>query len=265
MKKTILLILSLFILAISTNAYESDKYEVVYLNNGQVIKGKITDYEPKSHLVIRTDDGRVLRYDIHEIERVQRRPRPDNVAFNGDFNGKGPQKGYRGFIDGQASFGSGKYGFTRYGISTTHGYQFKPWLFVGAGYEYYLFIDQIAKKYSTHTLFGNLRVDFLKSNIDPFIDLRAGYNMGKHMGLMISPSIGIRFALGKETPLAINASVGYTFQSVKPIYYYDNWLNKDGACYTIENEKIRNSDDVFMEVEGTQNSGGFTFRLGLEF
>ena len=81
-----------------------------------MIKGKIADYEPKSHLMIRTDDGRVLRYDIHDVERVQRRPRPDNVAFNG----KSPQKGYRGFVDGQATFASGKYGFSRYGVSTTH-------------------------------------------------------------------------------------------------------------------------------------------------
>lgn len=264
MKKTILLILSLFILAISTNAQESEKYETVYLNNGQVIKGKITAYDAKSHLVIRTDDGRVLRYDIHEVERVQRRSVPDKVAFSGDFNGKGPQRGYRGFVDGQAALGSGKYGFSRYGVSTTHGYQIKPWLFVGAGYEYYLFIDQADKKYSTHTIYGDIRIDFLKSNFEPFIDLRMGYNTGKHMGLMFSPSLGMRFAIGNNSPFAINASVGYSFQRVNHIYYYDNWLNKNGACYTIENVK-NNNDDVFIEVDGSQISGGFTLRLGFEF
>lgn len=262
MKKTILLILSLFILAISTNAQESDKYEVVYLNNGQLIKGKITDYEPKSHLVIRTDDGRVLLYDIHEIERVQRRPRPDNVAFNGDFNGKGPQKGYRGFVDGQATFASGKYGFSRYGVSTTHGYQFRPWLFAGLGYEYYLFKDQMDKKYSTHTIFGDVRVDFMKSSIDPFLDLRVGYNTGKNMGLMVSPSIGLRIALGKNTPLALNVGMGYSFQHLRHVYYYDNLNNNKGPFYVIDGKGDHNT--TIIDMDG-QTSGGFTVRVGIEF
>lgn len=263
MKKTILLLFALILLAFEASAQESEKYETVYLNNGQVIKGKITAYEPNSHLVIRTDDGRVLRYDIHEVERVQRRSRPDNISFLGDFNGKGPQRGYRGFVDGQAAFGSGKYGFTRYGVSTTHGYQFKPWLFVGAGYEYYLFIDQADKKYSTHTAFGDLRIDFLKSNYEPFFDLRMGYNTGKNMGLMICPSAGLRIALGKNIPLALNIGLGYSFQRVYPVYYYDNWLRKDGACYTIDN-KAENNDDLFIDA-GAHISGGFTLRLGIEF
>ena len=81
---------------------------------------------------------------------------------------------------------------------------------------------------------------------------------------MFSPSLGMRFAIGNNSPYAINASVGYSFQRVNPIYYYDNWLNKNGACYTIENVK-NNNDDVFIEVDGSQISGGFTLRLGFEF
>lgn len=261
MKKLLLMIVAV-IFALNVVAEENEKYETVYLNNGQVIKGKITAFEPNSHLVIRTDDGRVLRYDIHEVERVQRRPVPDNVAFSGDFNGRGPQRGYRGFVDGQAAFGSGKYGFTRYGVSTTHGYQFKPWLFVGAGYEYYLFKDQMDKKYSTHTIFGDVRLDFMKSLIDPFLDLRVGYNTGKNMGLMVSPSAGIRFALGKNTPLAINVALGYSFQRLSHVFYYNNLNNNKGPYLVINGDGDHNTTLIDM---GSQISGGFTVRVGVEF
>lgn len=262
MKRTFLLIVAVLMLAVSAGAQENEKYETVYLNNGQVIKGKITVYESNSHLVIRTDDGRVLRYDIHEVERVQRRQRPDNVAFSGDFNGKGPQKGYRGFVDGQATFRSGKYGFSRYGVSTTHGYQFRPWLFAGVGYEYYLFKDQMDKKYSTHTIFGDVRIDFMKSSIDPFFDLRVGYNTGKNMGLMISPSIGLRIALGKNTPLALNLGMGYSFQRMSHVYYYYDDLHSDGPYYIIDGKGDHNSALIDMDA---QTSGGFTVRVGIEF
>jgi sRNA-binding regulator protein Hfq len=261
MKKILLMIVAV-ILALNAGAQDNEKYETVYLNNGQVIKGKITAFEPNSHLVIRTDDGRVLRYDMHDVERVQRRARPDNVAFNGDFNGKGPQRGYRGFVDGQATFASGKYGFSRYGVSTTHGYQFRPWLFAGVGYEYYLFKDQMDKKYSTHTIFGDVRLDFMKSFIDPFLDLRVGYNTGKNMGLMVSPSAGIRFALGKNTPLAINVALGYSFQRLSHVFYYDNLYNNKGPYLIINGDGNHNTTMIDM---GSQISGGFTVRVGVEF
>ena len=261
MKKFLFMIVMLA-MALSASAQENEKYESVYLKNGQVIKGKITAYEPKSHLVIRTDDGQVLRYDINEVERVQRRQRPDNVAFNGDFNGKGPQQGYRGFVDGQATFRSGKYGFSRFGVSTTHGYQFRPWLFAGVGYEYYLFKDQMDKKYSTHTIFGDVRIDFMKSSVDPFLDLRVGYNTGKNLGLMVSPSMGLRIALGKNTPLALNMGVGYSFQRMKHVYYFYDDLHSDGPYYLIDGKGDHNTTLIDM---GTQISGGFTVRLGIEF
>jgi hypothetical protein len=260
MKKVIFLIVAILMVALSASA--DDKYETVYLNNGQVVKGKITAFEPNSHLVIRTDDGRVLRYDMQEVDRVQRHPVPEKVAFTGDFNGRGPQKGYRGFVDGQATFASGKYGFSRYGVSTTHGYQFRPWFFAGLGYEYYLFKDQMDKKYNTHTIFGDLRIDLLKSSIDPFIDLRIGYNTGKNMGLMVSPSVGLRIALGHNSPLALNLGMGYSFQRLSHVYYYENQLSKELPNIIIDGEAGHNETLIDL---GRQTSGGFTVRVGIEF
>ena len=40
---------------------------------------------------------------------------------------------YRGFVDAGYSFGIGDYKFGRFEINTTHGYQFNPYFFLGAG------------------------------------------------------------------------------------------------------------------------------------
>ena len=258
MKKIILMVVML-VLGLNAVAQE-DNCETLYLHNGEVVKGKITAYQPKSHVVMETNDGRVVRYDMSEVEHIQRRQASDNVAFSGDFNGKGPQKGYRGFVDGQIAIASGKYGFSRYGVSTTHGYQFSPWFFAGVGYEYYLFKEQLDQNFSTHTIFGDVHLDFLKSNYTPFFDLRAGYNTGKNMGMMVSPSAGVRIALGKRSPLALNLGVGYSLQWCH-VYYYEKWMNTAGySLRNMEESSLEGSIDI-----GNQTSGGFTVRVGLEF
>ena len=40
---------------------------------------------------------------------------------------------YRGFIDAGYSIGVGDYEFDRFEVNTSHGYQFNPYLFLGAG------------------------------------------------------------------------------------------------------------------------------------
>ena len=42
-------------------------------------------------------------------------------------------KCYRGFVDAGYDVGIGDYDFGRFVINTTHGYQFNPYIFLGAG------------------------------------------------------------------------------------------------------------------------------------
>ena len=114
----------------------TEKYETVYLNNGQVVKGHITEYIPTKSLKIQTDDGRVLSYEMNEVERVVRRSRPEATSYSQGFSDKGAQQGYRAFFDINYTKGCGRFGLNRFGFSTTHGYQFMPFLFAGIGVEY---------------------------------------------------------------------------------------------------------------------------------
>ena len=246
--KHILLIIGFVLFALSSIAQdENGKYYSVKLNNGKEIKGTITEYVPENYLVIYTDDGDVLRYNTNEVKMIKRTHRQDKIAFMGGFIDQGPQHGYRGFIDGGMCFATDRHIFS---ISTTHGYQFVPWLFVGVGYQFQRFRVYDGYNVGNHIIYGDLRMDFLKSNITPFVGFRAGYNTGKHMGAMVSPMAGVRFGFNKS-PLALNLSLGYVYQQWnRPKYVTDFEAN-----LIIEDE---------TEIT-KRNVGGFTIRLGLEF
>ena len=147
------------------------------------------------------------------------------------------------------------------GFSTTHGYQFKPWLFIGAGvgmkyihkkhlkappFDLYssvtasIYGDYVAavnaymsKKsdFYIFPVFADIRLDLLKSRFSPFLDCRVGYTFGgKAFGIMLNPSLGCR--VGLTDRLAINATIGYSMQSTDiQVFSYDKtaiWHHEGG-------------------------------------
>ena len=128
--------------------------------------------------------------------------------------GRQPERGYRGFIDWSNSYRTTE-NFTGYprissyytGISTSHGYQFNPLLFIGAGldFEHCSKIDS-----NILALYAQGRTDFKFGRFTPFADVRLGYNFVTGGGVYFSPSIGYRFNWGRK--VGVNVAVGYTLQ-----------------------------------------------------
>lgn len=140
---------------------------------------------------------------------------------------KYPEKGYRGFVEWNIEPGSYKsYRETEnsaylekytayyllYGISTSHGYQFNPHFFLGAG---------IWLQWGTGELYGpNLempvflhgRTDWTFGKFPLFFDLRLGVSRGgRYLNavqdkVFIIPSVGYQLALGRT--ISANFSVG---------------------------------------------------------
>ncbi len=176
------------------------------------------------------------------------------VAF-----GRQPERGYRGFIDWSNSYRTTANftGFPRIssyytGISTSHGYQFNPVLFVGAGldFEHCSKIDS-----NILALYAHGRTDFKFGKFTPFADLRLGYNFVSGGGVYFSPSIGYRFNWGRK--MGVNVAVGYTLQGYRSDVYevinYDQAQNQTG--WGIANKIGTN--------HGTASF--FSFRLGIDF
>ena len=150
---------------------------------------------------------------------------------------EGVQDGYRGFVDAGYSLGVGDWGLDRSSISTIHGYQFNPYIFLGGGVGVNYYSDVEFLSVPTFVAF---RSDFIDGGISPFAEVRLGYSTGDLNGIYFSPNVGCRFGLSNN--FAINVSLGYDLEQI-------NVRTTLGRYY---------SDHKKM-------CGAFTFRVGIEF
>lgn len=138
--------------------------------------------------------------------------------------------GYRGFVD--LGGGIGITPGTRFmlGLSTVHGYQAAPFLFVGVG----IAANDIAWKekgrYETENdgivvpVFGDIRLDMGAGKFSPFIDLRGGYDFICGNGLYLNPSIGVHYA--KSDNFGFNLSIGYDHQATENEFEWEGKTKK---------------------------------------
>ena len=97
-------------------------------------------------------------------------------------------------------------------VSTTHGYQFNPYLFLGGGVG--VLCRDITEDGTTFPFFADFRANFNKKKNSPYGVLKIGYSMSPEDelkgGVYFNPSLGYRFGIYKK--LAMNVSLGYLFQ-----------------------------------------------------
>ena len=104
------------------------------------------------------------------------------------------------------------------GFSTSHGYQFNPYIFLGGGVAYHSYsLDDFFGKYSI-PIFTNFRVNMNDKKISPFFDAKLGYSVGNYEGAYVSPTFGVRFGLKQD--VGLNVSIGYAIQGYEYIDYY---------------------------------------------
>ena len=135
---------------------------------------------------------------------------------------KQPERGYRGFVDWDNllsisfAFISGDGGESRVitGFTTSHGYQFNNWLFVGGGtgFLYNLNWKKGMVNYGDPRMvipiFAEGRLDAKWGKFTPYFSVQLGGNIAKHGGVYFSPMVGYRFNWGRKT--AINLGLGAT-------------------------------------------------------
>ena len=127
-----------------------------------------------------------------------------------------PNKGYRGFVGVGYNSGMGDYDmYDRISISTSHGYQISPYLFVGAGIAEQIYFlnyedeDLDDETWTAMPIFGNVRCDFLQKKISPFLDVRVGGSpIGDINGMYVATTVGCRIK-------HINVGLGYEIQQTE--------------------------------------------------
>ena len=241
---------------------KQEKQEVVKLKNGHQVRGKIVTYAPLDSLVIQEDDGTLQTIYWDKIKQITKEKWKPQQTLGGDFTpGKGPQKGYRGFVDLEYYLSNDEVSEDHYGFSTSHGYQLKPWLFVGAGAGMKISHNKHRTDLRTpkediymFPVFADVRADLLKSRFSPFLDCRVGYTLGnKAFGLMVNPSLGCRIGLANR--LAINVTIGYCLQSTDIIAL-------DYGDTVIKHLDDNKANYIYMENDPYHC---LSFKLGFEF
>ena len=150
------------------------------------------------------------------------------------------EKGYKGMFNAGWILLSEN---TSFEVLTVHGYQFNPYLFVGAGagVNYYCTSDGDDAGYIP--IFVDVRGYLLKGKISPYAEAKIGgqinYNENGTTGIYFAPEIGCKFALSSK--FAFNIACEYILhreQNIAGIY-------SGRACYI--------------------DTGGLCLKVGVEF
>lgn len=134
--------------------------DVVYLKNGYVERGRITEHVPGEKVVFVTEDNRTLIFTESEIEKIEhedeiaireqkQREKEEKERLKKEEKERkmkaiaprwSAKKGYAGFVDVELGatiyydeFANSSFA---YSISTTHGYQINHHAFIGVGFGY---------------------------------------------------------------------------------------------------------------------------------
>ena len=194
-----LLLLLTLLLSISTYVAAQNYTEVVYLKNGSVIKGVIIEQVPNVSLKIKTGDGSLIICQMNEVEKIikeERYTRDYRTDIDNRKAARNTLKGYKGFIDFGYIADLSDYDANKVEISTSHGYQFNNYFYLGGGVaaDFYTDADLIAVP-----IFVDFRANFINKKVTPFADIKTGYSVGDVEGLYVSTGIGVRFSLkGKK-------------------------------------------------------------------
>lgn len=85
-------------------------------------------------------------------------------------------KGYRGFVEAAPMLGDDDFDDFAIELSTTHGYQFNPWVYTGVGVGISMFSATAdTKKLWSTPVFASLKVYMSRRLVKPFLDIRLGY------------------------------------------------------------------------------------------
>lgn len=154
------------------------------------------------------------------------------LTINASAQNYSVKQGYKGFLEAGYIFSiknlefatSQKYGpsnMSRIELTTSHGIQLNPYIFLGGGVSLDCCTESL---FFAAPLFVNARVTPLVGNITPFVDVKGGYSLGYIQGPYFSANIGCRFGLTRN--VGLNVGVGYSFISVSKRQYIYDPLNK---------------------------------------
>lgn len=258
MKRFVILCAFLFVACTFIFAQERT-IDAVYLKNGSIIKGEVIELITDSVVKIKTSDGSLFVYPFTDITKVakEKAVNTNNYQYQKNKQEKNlryqnyPYKvrGYRGDVELSYLIGAGDFATDRVELTTSHGYQFNPYIYLGGGLGFQYWGDQ---EFFTMPIFTDFRVNFMKGKIIPNAGVKLGIaaqlNDDAAAGVYFNPSVGVKFMLSRKN--AVNVSLGYTVQTLNSDYIYGYGNGSDYGYYY---------------YYGTTTFNSINFKVGYEF
>lgn len=174
------------------------------------------------------------------------------------------QKGYRGMVDVGYCYYISQMAPSTIELTTSHGYQFSPYIFLGAGIGFDFtgegkWEEVSGRPYNKREakvdipIFFNARTNFTKTCFSPFADVRFGAYINNDGNIYANMALGGRYAITDRIGLSL--SVGYEIRKVTV-----KQLNMQIGT------KYNNYKNEYYYTDRTgQNVDGFVFKLGVDF
>ena len=190
--------------------------DVVYLNNGSIIRGELILYEQGQQVKIKTIDGSVWVFDATEVEKVNKEMpvAPSKVITT-------KEKGFYNVTDigFNTGFDPGGVFIPSISFQMVNGYQMNPtWSYgFGMGVESFNYDPYMP-------FFVDVRYHLKDELFTPFTNLKSGAVLGiesASKGFFVDASVGVKNQRGDKS--AFTFSLGYRFQYLEDKNIWWEW------------------------------------------
>ena len=174
------------------------------------------------------------------------------------------QKGYHGFVDVGYCYYISQFNPSTIEVTTSHGCQFNPYLFLGAGVGFD-FTGKIRwgevggraynkrdAKVDIHVFF-NARANMTKTKLSPFVDARIGAYVNNDGNIYANFAIGGRYEVASN--IGLSFSVGYEIRK----------LTVQQINMTTPTRYNNYTSEYYYTDRTGQNVDGFVFKMGFDF
>lgn len=221
MKKLLLLIITFFV-ALAIHAQQT-----IYLNNGNVFKGKVVE-DTDLRVKLKLESGTVVEYQKSEIKSIQNTEKamPAESTEKKFVDYKEHDKGYYTAVELNFGGALGNYSMMNLDLQWVNGYRFNEFIKVGIGFaaRYYLkdenrFIEKdsiISKgKQFAFPIYVDIRGNFMAQKtrmFTPYWSFNVGYIIRDNF--FFSPTVGMKFGQKRHNFLV---GLSYTGQISKVV------------------------------------------------
>ncbi len=186
------------------------------------------------------------------------------MAFSVTSNAHGLEKGYRGNVEAGYCHYISQFSPSTIEVTTSHGYQFNPYIFLGAGvgFDYTnsgTWGDVSGKPYNKRDskvdipLFFNAKASFTKTKVIPFVDGKIGAYVNNDGNIYATLAIGARYTINNNMGIYLTAGYEVRKVTIQQLHY-------------IAGDKYNGYKGEFYYTDRTgEPVDGFVFKLGIDF